>query len=47
MAASPPSCSTVYSDCYQVTVWVDVIPSGEKKTIKAQWIVYAGNTESQ
>lgn len=38
-----PLCA--YSDCYQVSAWVDIIPGGEKKTIKAQWIVYAGNTK--
>jgi hypothetical protein len=40
-----PLCA--YGDCYQVSAWVDVIPGGEKKTIKAQWIVYAGNTKYQ
>jgi len=40
-----PLCAV--DDCYLVTVEVDVIPNGEKKTIKAEWIVYAANTKFQ
>jgi len=47
VAIQYPEPLCVYSDCYQVSLWVDVIPSGEKKTIKAQWIVYDGNAKYQ
>jgi len=40
-----PLCA--YSDCYQVTVWVTIIAEGEKKTIKAEWIVYDKFTRYQ
>jgi hypothetical protein len=36
-----------YDDCYHVFVWVDVIPNGEKKTVKAEWLVYDQNTKNQ
>jgi SLT domain-containing protein len=40
-----PLCSV--DDCYLVTLEVNVIPGGEKKTIKAQWLVYEKNTKYQ
>jgi hypothetical protein len=47
VAVQYPEPLCAYSDCYQVSVSVDVIPGGEKKTIKAQWIVYAENEKYQ
>jgi hypothetical protein len=44
-AVQYPESLCAYKDCYKVTVWVDVIPNGEKKTIKAEWLAYAGNTK--
>jgi len=37
----------VSDDCYEVEVWLDVIPNGEKKRITADWLVYDGMTHYQ
>jgi hypothetical protein len=40
-------CSNTDTDCYLVSASVDVITLGEKKTLRPEWIVCAGNTKYQ
>jgi hypothetical protein len=34
-----------YSDGYEVILWLDVIPGDDRKMLKAEWLVYDGNTK--
>jgi len=47
VAVKYPKPLCAYDDCYQVSMWVDVMPNGDKKTIRAIWITYARNKEHQ
>jgi hypothetical protein len=45
-----PLCEShgVDDDCYEVEVWLDVIPpNGEKKRLTVDWLVYAGDAKYQ
>jgi hypothetical protein len=34
-----------YTEAYEVTLSLDVIPDDDRKMLKAEWLVYAGNTK--
>lgn len=34
-----------YADVYEVILWMDVVPDDDRKMLKADWLVYAGNTK--
>jgi hypothetical protein len=47
IATKWPESLCAYKDCYMVEFSVDVIPAGEKKTVKAEWLLYDGNRKYQ